>query len=111
MSMCNLMATKYDRQNTNYSGLVGTSATKKIRVYLSKNIASTFNEAQTFLTNNNLTIYYVLNTPTTTQITDQTLIGQLENIKKAVSYDTQTNISQTNNDMPFELDINALESM
>ena len=51
-------------------------------------------------------IYYIPATPTTTEITDTTLISQLEAIK--YSYDSQTNISQTPNDMPFELDITAL---
>ena len=60
----------------------------------------------TWLSNNNTIIYYILATPTTTEITDTTLISQLEAIKK--SYNTQTNISQENNDLPFELDVVAL---
>ena len=49
-------------------------------------------------------LYYVLATPTTTEITDTTLIEQLDNLEKAYSYDTQTNISQTNTDLPFIID-------
>ena len=45
-----------------------------------KNIDLTsLNDWQTWLGNNNTSIYYVLNTPTDTQITDTTLINQLEN--------------------------------
>lgn len=51
-------------------------------------------------------IYYPLATPTITEITDTTLLNQLEAIKK--SYNSQTNISQTNTDKPFILDVVAL---
>lgn len=60
----------------------------------------------TWLSNNPTTIYYVLATPTYEEITDTTLISQLEAIKK--SYNTQTNISQTNASKPFILDVVAL---
>lgn len=53
--------------------------------------------------------YYPLATPTYEYITDTTLISQLEEAKK--SYEEQTNISQTNNDLPFELDVEALQKM
>lgn len=57
------------------------------------------------------TIYYPTTTPTDTQITDTTLITQLNNIKKAYSYDTQTNISQTNTDKPFIIYAEAIRSL
>lgn len=56
-------------------------------------------------------IYYIPATPTTTEITDTTLIEQLDNLEKAYSYDTQTNISQTNADKPFILDVEAILSL
>ena len=59
-----------------------------------------------WLSTNKPVVYYVLATPTYEEITDTTLISQLEAIKK--SYNTQTNISQENNDLPFELDVVAL---
>lgn len=63
----------------------------------------------TWLNNNDTTLYYPLATPTYTPITDSTLIGQLDTIKK--SYNEQTNISQTNDDLPFYLDVVALEEL
>lgn len=57
---------------------------------------------------NGLEYYCVLATPTSTEITDTTLIEQLDNLEKAYSYNTQTNISQTNADKPFILDVVAL---
>lgn len=50
-------------------------------------------------------VYYVV-TPTDTKITDTTLISQLEAIYNAPLYE-QTNITQTNNDLPMVLDITA----
>lgn len=48
---------------------------------------------KTWLSTHNTTVYYVLATPTDTEITDTTLISQLEAISNALSYEEQTNIS------------------
>lgn len=64
------------------------------------------NEVIPFLDSKDFIFYFLLQTPTEVQITDSTLISQLEAIKK--SYNTQTNISQTNADKPFILDVVAL---
>lgn len=69
--------------------------------------ATAFN---TWLSTHNTLIYYVLATPTDTEITDTTLISQLEALKTAMSYAGQTNISQINNDAPFILQVTALAS-
>lgn len=61
---------------------------------------------KTFLSTNNLVVYYILQTATNTEITDTTLISQLEAIYNAPLYE-QTNITQTNNDLPMVLDITA----
>lgn len=58
------------------------------------------------LSSSNLIIYYPLATATNTEITDTTLISQLEAIYNAPLYE-QTNITQTNNDLPMVLDITA----
>lgn len=61
---------------------------------------------KTWLGNNNTTINYALNTPTTTEITNQALISQLEEIwENLKTYQGETIISQTNSDLPFVLDI------
>ena len=66
----------------------------------------TFN---TWLSSNNVSLYYVLATPTNTEITDSTLISQLEAIKNMTSYDGTTNISQENNDEPFIISAKAMK--
>ena len=72
---------------------------------------STYNADDTspytiWLSTHNLILYYVLATPTNTEITDSTLISQLE--KAWYSYKGQTNISQENNDKPFNISASAL---
>ena len=69
------------------------------------------NTFKTWLSTHNTIVYYALATPTDTQINDTTLITQLNNIKKAYSYDTQTNISQTNTDKPFIIYAEAIRSL
>lgn len=59
----------------------------------------------TWLQSNNTRIQYQLATPTNTEITETSLINQLEAILQARSYNEQTNISQTNEDLPFIIDL------
>jgi len=65
----------------------------------------------TWLEKHNTNVYYILATSTNTEITDQTLIAQLDNFEKALSYNTQTNISQENNDLPFIISASAFMSL
>ena len=96
---------------TGYSRIVITgSGTLYLRYPTAIGIdVSTVSLFKTWLSNNNTTVYYVIATPTYTKITDELLTYQLEQIK--YSYSNQTNISQTNNDMPFILDVTALKNM
>lgn len=48
-------------------------------------------------------IYYALRTATNTEITDATLLSQLNAIDNAMAFETSTTISQVNNDAPFLL--------
>ena len=63
----------------------------------------------TWLSTHNTKVNYVLATPTYTEITDTTLLSQLEAIYNAKSKEGTTNISQANYDLPFELDATALK--
>lgn len=62
---------------------------------------------KTWLASNNLSVYRALTTPYLSLIEDNNLIEQLDNLEKAQSYNGQTNINQTNNDLPFELDVSV----
>ena len=57
------------------------------------------------------TIYYQLATATTQEITDSTLVSQLNALEYAISYQDQTNISQTNDDKPFIINASAFADM
>ena len=70
---------------------------------------STKETYNTWLSSNNVTLYYVLKTPTTTEITDSTLLSQLNALAK--SYANQTNISQESNDLASILNATALREM
>ena len=56
------------------------------------------------------TLKYNLATATNTEITDTTLINQLNNIEKAYSYNGTTNILQVSNDNGFMLEVVSLHS-
>ena len=69
--------------------------------------SATTSEAQEKLTGS--VLYYPLATETDTEITDSTLISQLDNIKNMTSYNGTTNISQENNDEPFIISAKAMK--
>lgn len=96
---------------SNYTNATSASKNNTIRfsgtnLYVYDNRLTNYTTASNLL--NGLEYYCVLATPTSTEITDTTLIEQLNNLEKAYSYNTQTNISQTNADKPFILDVVAL---
>ena len=61
-----------------------------------------------WLSENTPTIYYVLNTETYTEITDTTLINQLEDIYNLMSY-TGTTILEVDGDLPLIIKTRALK--
>ena len=54
---------------------------------------------KTWLSTHNTTIYYVLDTPTDTEITDTTLLGQLNRLMTLPLYKNMTHITLTPNDL------------
>ena len=61
---------------------------------------SSANDFKTWLTTHNTSVYLPLTTPIYEKFNDN-IQEQLDNIQYALAYDTQTNISQTNTDLPF----------
>ena len=66
---------------------------------------------KTFVDSNDVIIYYILATPIITQITDETLISQLDAIENAMSTTGTTTITQTNADLPFIISASALTTI
>lgn len=83
----------------------------KNRIDVISSLINNLTEWTNLLNQKNMVIYVPLATPTDTEITDQTLIAQLDNFEKALSYNTQTNISQENNDLPFIISASAFMSL
>ena len=82
-------------------------------VFINKLRLSTVDEAgiNAYIRANNFYAYYILATPTETQITDTTLINQLNDLyNKAKTYQGVTHITQTNEDMPFILTLDYKKS-
>lgn len=60
------------------------------------------NDFKNWISTHNIKVYYPMTSPIFTQITDTTLIGQLENIRNnAKTYDNETIIKQINDGLPF----------
>lgn len=100
----NGLATKY--RNHTGSGMSGTGSENCFAIDTAQMQVATLSTE-----NPSGLFYYQLNTSTNTKITYQPLITQLNNLKKALSYQGQTNISQTNNDLPFTIDTTAIRDL
>ena len=102
---CNL----YTNEDSTTAGHFGTNVGGKLLYFHTPNSSITTTTGfQNWVSSNNLIIYVVLATPTETQITDTTLISQLNALEKALAYQNQTNISQTNADKPFIIDASTI---
>lgn len=78
------------------------------RLFVMDSRFTTANQFKEWLETNNITLYYVLATPTTTEITDTTLVNQLNDIEKVLSYDNKTLISSSG-DEPVIINVKALK--
>ena len=98
---------------SNYFQIVSNWGIDTIGLYYSKTngdvwfranktlIGTTLESVQTWVNSHNVTLYYLLATPTTTEITDTTLIGQLDALLNSTTYKTTTNITvDTTNQKP-----------
>ena len=106
----NLLSNKFyvSTVGTDVYSCIGNANNTNITMKMPLTITTT-TEMKTWLSSNNTTFYFVLLAPTNTEITDTTLINQLEALKSAYSYNTQTNISQTNDDLPFIISASAIK--
>lgn len=87
------------------------SANGYLRINVLNSIASTVENFKTWLSSNNPEFIYQSDTPTYTKITG-TLETQLENVYyNLTAYDNQTNISQTNDDLPFVISATTLKTL
>ena len=76
----------------------------------SGSVIASANDLKTWLASNNTTILYVQEAPTYTEITNTTLIEELNELEKMYSYSGQTNIS-VNGNLPMIINVTALKNL
>ena len=91
----------YNAQTRTY-GTICVASSEISNFYITAPDSSVTTEAQfkTWLASNPTTVYYALATPTTTEITNEALIAQLEALLNAELYTGQNNISVTSATQP-----------
>lgn len=70
-------------------------------------VPTTYTKDQAINFINGTKVYYPT-VPSNIEITDTTLITQLDTLEQAMAYNNQTNISQTNDNLPFIISASAL---
>ena len=103
-----ILSTHFKSEFALTNGSIFLSSSSNL-ISIMDNDFSSANDFKVWLSSNNVIVYYAFTTPTYTEITDSTLLSQLEAIK--LSYNEQTNISQTNTGKPFILDVTALKDL
>jgi hypothetical protein len=78
-------------------------------VFVDKNKVYDLAQWKTWLSTHNVSVYYVLATPTVEEITDSSLINDLNNLEDAKSYNGTTNITITA-ETPADIKITALKN-
>ena len=107
-----IVISNYFKYNDAYAtDTIGTCFISESKLFVYPKQQDNFSNFKTWLGTNNTSIYYPLATPTANEITDTTLISQLNALAGAESYTGQTNISQVNNDKPFIITAKALKDL
>ena len=78
------------------------------QIYVYDKDYTTKSAFNTYLASNTTQFYYIANTPTYTKITNETLLNELNELEKMMSYNGTTNISVSGN-LPMILDVTALK--
>lgn len=93
-----------------YCGTNGDSM--RLGVFKSRLNTPDLQGLKSWLSQNNIKVYFELATPTTTQITDSDLIDALDALyDEAMSYKGNTTIIQINDDLPFTLNYSVLKEI
>ena len=85
---------------------ITTIISGKIRIMMSS--ITSVDDFKNWLSQNNTTTYFIPINLEEVEITDTTLVSQLNELEKALAYQNQTNISQTNADKPFIIDASTI---
>lgn len=88
--------------------IASASANTSLSIFTNNSSLNTLSNFTTWLSTHNLIVYYQLATANDIEITNETLIEQLNNLEKAQSYNGITNIS-SNGNLPIVLGVSALK--
>lgn len=89
--------------------IASANTDQRLSLFTNNSSMSSVDNLKTWLSNNNVSVYYSLTTPIEEAIEDADLIAQLDALERANSYDTKTYVSQSNNDLPFILNVDAMK--
>ena len=78
-------------------------------MYYNGSLITSTSSWTTYLTNNNSPFYFPLATATDTQITDATLVSQLEALASATMYDGTTTLASTSENLPVIINVETLK--
>lgn len=104
----NMICNYFTNTNANTERILGRDNNQRIFVRILNTTASNLANFKTWLSTHNTQIDYILASPYLSLIENETLIGQLDKVEKALAKQGQTNISQVNNDAPFKIYASAL---
>lgn len=97
--------------NSLFDGIAIADTSKRILFKLADSSINTLELFKKWLSYHNTTVYYILDTAISIEITDELLISQLNELKKAMSYYDKTLITQTNASKPFILDVVGIRDL
>lgn len=107
--ICNLLP-YYENWVTDVEGFYLDSNTTNLVFRINKStVGTTITSVNNFLSENNMTVYYILETAIEEEITYAPLIRQLDELYNSGLYDV-TNISQDNSSEAFILDLEACKN-
>lgn len=99
----NYFTQRVNQAHGDYNYLYLQPNTRNIHIQINENICSDVDEFKEWLSTHNVITYYILNTPSITEITDETLISQLEALNNYILLTNNTIIS--NGNLPVISDI------
>jgi hypothetical protein len=93
--------------------MISSQDSSRLRFMIKKSRLSAMTTAavKTWFSNNNTVVYYALATPTDTKITDATLIGQLNALNAADTYDGTTVITVASENLASPLEVKVSTSI
>lgn len=103
--VCNMLENNGSDNKPSVNTILSWNTENRSFGFFEEGLFNSLATANEWLSSNNLIAYYVYNTPVITEITDDNLINQLEELAKARSFENQTNISQLSEQLPFDLTV------